>query len=348
MKLSAFIPFILIILLNGCDKFNLTPEITINFQDPTNITESGFQISWSINSADYQSLTFILAEDPGFERVISSEEFRDRSVRSTAFESLRGADTYYYRISLLKAPGSIYISQTKSIELPFVQEFVTIPTPDSASLKGSLYYRGALNEKRPAVILMHEFGIFVNGWINSDMLKALVAEGYICMIFSNRGHGQSSYIENIQDLIDDPRYLANDLRGALAFISQNERVMADSICLMGASMGATASVRGNGDPAVRISVALSPANMDIGYMFPEVPLQSILYIVGDQDIVNTGNEVIDFPAHATYLYEITHNPRKLLVIENSKAHGTELLESTGVKDANLQWITTRMPVILNQ
>ncbi len=348
MKLSAFIPFILIILLYGCDGFNLTPEVNINFQNPTNITESGFQVSWSINTADYQSLTIILAEDPGFENIISAEEYRDKGVTGTTFKSLRGAATYYYRISLLKAPGSIIISQTKSIELPFIQEFATFSTPDSASLRGSIYYRGALMGKRPAVIMMHEFGIFVNGWINSDMLKALVAEGYICMIYSNRGYGQSSYIENIQDLIDDPQYLANDLRGALAFISQFEWVMADSICLMGASMGATASVRGNGNQAVRASVALSPANMDIGYMYPEEPLESIFYIVGEQDIVNTGNEVLDFPAHATYLYEITNNPKKLLVIENSKAHGTELLESPGVQDAILQWITARMPIILNQ
>lgn len=344
MKCHSIIGLFFILLIGGCGKFNLTPEITINFQDPTNITETSFQISWSINTAEYQSLTFVLAKDPGFENIVISRTFKGNSTSSTTIESLQGAASYYYRISLLQAPGKIFVSKTKSIELPYQQEFVSFLTSDSALIKGSIYYRGELSGKRPAVVFMHEFGVFVNGWINSKIVRELVAEGYICMIYWNRGHGQSSGIDDVQSLIRDPVYLSNDLRGATEFIRINPLVMSDSIALIGASMGASMAVSGNGNEAVRTSVALSPANMHINYMYPDIPLQSILYIVGKQDIVDTGERVIDFPAQTMELYEMTLAPRKLLVIDKTGAHGTELLESTGVNESILQWIIEQMPI----
>jgi len=333
-----------IALFAGCGKFNLSPEVVINFQDPKEVTETGFQLNWSVNPNDYQSLTFILAEDPSFMNIVSTKTFPENSSKSITIEGLRGAATYYYRISLVRAPGDIFISGTESIELPFQQEFISFPTPDSATLKGSVYYRGALDGRRPAILMMHEFGIFVNGWINSDVLKLLVAEGYICMIYSNRGHGSSSSIDNIGDLLDNPDLLGNDLRGAMSYIQQNERVMADSIGLMGGSMGASMSITGNGDEAVITSVALSPANINIGSMYPGVPLSSIFYIVGDQDIVDTGDGVIDFPAQAAQLFELTRDPKRMLIIKNSIAHGTDLLETTGLNEEILDWFTKQMPV----
>jgi dienelactone hydrolase len=221
---------------------------------------------------------------------------------------------------------------------------VSFDTPDLANLKGFVYYRAMMEGKRPALLLMHEFGIFVNGWINSDMLKMLVAEGYICLVYYNRGHGSSSPLDNIQDLLDDPELLANDLRGALSFIQQRENVMADSIGLLGGSMGASMAVAGNGNEAVPTSVALSPATMHIHSMYPDIPLKSIFYLVAENDVVDTGDEIIDFPAQADQLYKLTEDPKKMLVLENSNAHGTGLLEASGVTGAILQWFQEQLPV----
>jgi len=344
MKLEAFTVITLTVLISGCSKFNLSPEVIINFQDPANVTETSFQVSWSINTTDYQSITFFLAEDPGFEKVISEQTFKDISTNSIVFNDLRGAVTYYYRISLVRAPGNFFISKTKSIEMPFVQEVVAFDTPDMAQLKGIVYYRAMMDGRRPAVLMMHEFGIFVNGWINSDILKMLVAEGYVCLIFYNRGHGNSSGLDNILDLMNKPELLTNDLKGALSFIQMNESVMADSIGLMGGSMGASMAVAGNGNEKVRTSVALSPASRLTDSMYPGVPRKSIFYLVGDQDIVDTGDGVLDFPAMASELFKRTEDPKKMLLIEKTNAHGTELLESTGVNEAILQWFKEHLPV----
>lgn len=345
VKFKAYIFLLGIILCVGCGKLDSTPEININFQDPVEVSETGFQISWSISTSDYQSLTFFLAEDPGFSKVVRSKTFEGSGANTITFKDLHGAATYYFRISLVRAPGSIFVSRTKSIEMPFQQEFISFDTPDFANLKGSLYYRDEMDSRRPAIIMMHEYGIFVNGWINSDILKLLVAEGYVCLIFSNRGHGNSTGLDDIQELLENPELLANDLRAAILFMQQNERVMADSIGLMGGSMGASMSITGNGNEAVRTSVALSPANRHIYSMYPDIPIKSVFYLVGDQDIVDTGEEVIDFPAEAAALYNLTSDPKKMLIIENNSAHGTELLESSGVKEAILEWFQQQLPVL---
>jgi dienelactone hydrolase len=345
MKTLHPLLYIGLIAFSACGKFNTTPEVSINFQDPSNVTETRFQVSWSINTTDYQSLTFILAADPNFEEVIRSQTFDDIGTNSIILEDLRGAATYYYRISLLRSPGNIFISNTVSIEMPFRTESISFDTPDMANLKGFIYYRGEMEGRRPAVLLMHEFGIFVNGWINSDMLKELVAEGYVCLIYSNRGHGNSSGLDDITDLLDNPELLINDLKGAISFMQENDRVMADSIGLMGASMGASMAVAGNGSEVVRSSVSLSPANLHIHSMHPGVPLKSVFYLVGDQDIVDSGDGVIDFPAEAASLFELTEDPKKLMVLKNNPAHGTELLEATGVKEAILDWFKKELPVL---
>lgn len=345
VKLHLTILFCCLLLSAACENIINSGEVRVNFQDPADVTESSFLISWSINTIEYQSLTIFLAEDPDFNHLVESRTFENPSINGTTFENLRGAATYYYRISLVRSPGEIFISSTKSIEMPFQNESISFNTPDMANLKGFISYRGEMDGRRPAVVMMHEFGIFVNGWMNSDLLKLLVADGYICLIFYNRGHGKSTSMENIRDLLDNPDLLANDVKGALSFLQANELVMADSIGLMGGSMGGSMAVAGNGNEAVRTSVALSPGSLNTNSMYPGVPFKSVFYLVGDQDIVDTGDEVIDFPAQATELYNRTENPKELWIIENTKAHGTGLLEVSGVNEAILEWLRQELPLV---
>jgi dienelactone hydrolase len=334
----------MILLLGGCGKFNLTPEININFQDATDVSETGFTLGWSVSTSDYTALTVILSTDPSFNNIIETREFQDKLVKATTFTDLNGATTYYFRISLERGPGSLYISDTKSIELPFQQDKISFATPDSLTLVGNISYLSSLEFKRPGIIMMHEFGVFVNGWANSEMLKALVADGYVCLFFFNRGHGQSGSIDNIQVLTEDPTYLINDLLGAMTFMSAHEKVTSDSLGLMGGSMGGSMSVAGNGADQVHTSVALSPSTMHTSAMHPGIQLKSIFYLVGENDVVNTGNGTIDFPAEANALYNLTENPKKIKILENTSAHGTALLESEGVLDEIRLWFQVHLPV----
>jgi pimeloyl-ACP methyl ester carboxylesterase len=344
VKLQLGIWLLAGILLSGCGKFNLTPEVSIFFQNPTNVSETGFNISWSVNPSDYASLTFTLSSDPSFNNIIRDLTFHDNSTNSARIDSLRGATTYYFRISLVREPGSIFISPTESIEMPFHNELVSFQTPDSALLKGYVSYLGSVEGARPAVILMHELKVFLNGWINSEILKSLVADGYICLTYYNRGHGSSSYFEDLSELMSDPVFLANDLRGAIGFLSTAPFADAGSLALVGASMGATMAIRGSGSDSVRTTVALSPADDQIDYLYPGIPLRSILYFAGERDRTDMGSGAVNFPVEARALYDRTLDPRKLIIVGNSDAHGTGLLKSPGVQDEILGWIRLHLPV----
>lgn len=343
MRMSVLSIGTVFLLTAGCGKFNLTPEVSINFQDPTNVTETGFQIGWSINPSDYSTLTCFLSDDPVFSNILDFREFSDPSVKSTSFSSLRGARTYYIRISLVRGPGDLFISNSKAIDLPYHQEAVSFNTADSANLKGFVYYLQSDSARRPGIIMMHEFGIFVNGWINAEIVRNLVSEQYICMVFFNRGHGSSTGITDLQQLLQNPVYLGNDLRAAIGFLEGLDRVDTDSIGLMGASMGGSMAVAGNAHPHVRTSVALSPSTLHTNSMFPGDPIRSVFYIVGENDVTDTGSGIVDFPAEALILYNQTDEPRKYLEIDNTAAHGTELLQVDGINRQIVDWFRSTIP-----
>jgi len=339
----AYTLFVLI-LTTGCDFFNITPEVSINFQDPTDVTESGFQVIWSINPSDYKSLVFDLALDPSFQYITASRHIYDSSINSVKFDSLRGATTYYYHITLVREPGNLLVSPTKSVETGYVQDQISFMTPDSAVLKGEVTYLGSMAGDRPGVIMMHEFGVALNGWLISDILKSLVADGYIALTFTNRGHGRSSPMGDANELLTDPRFLSNDLKGAINFLKERENVQPDSLALLGSSMGASMAVAGNGFEEVITSIALSAYNNHIYSIFPEMQLKSVLYIAGADDKTETPSGVVDYPGDARALYAMTANPRKLLIIPSSSLHGTGLLESPQVNDEIINWIRLRLPI----
>ncbi|MFO7934295.1 MAG: alpha/beta hydrolase [Bacteroidales bacterium] len=341
---TVFVVLLWIFSLSGCDRYDLVPEVSIGFQNPTEVSETGFRVRWSVNPSGYTSLTFILASDPSFHSVLITRSFRDRSVNSTRVDSLRGATTYYYRISVEKEPGRFFHSKPQTITMPYRSTEVHFYTPDSIRLKGTVNYLASVIEKRPGVIMMHELAVFNNKWSDSEILRSLVAGEYLCLIYSNRGHGLSDYFNDLTRLIRDPAFLANDLRGAMNFITEHESVKADSIALLGASMGGTMAVTGNGYEQVQTSVALSAANRDIDHMFPGKPLQSIFYIAGEEDIGTGESGTENIPDDARDLYKMTEDPRKLLIVSNSAAHGMELLELPDIHEEIFQWILQHLPL----
>jgi dienelactone hydrolase len=345
-KVRTFILLLasLLALAIGCDSYNLTPDVRVIFQDPQNVTETGFTLIWSIKPSDYSSMSVILARDPSFRDIVRTRTYSDHTTNTTRFDSLQGATEYFYRISIVRQPGSLFISPTKSIHMPFQNDMVSFSTADSATLKGFLSYLASTDGRRPAVIFMHEFGIFVNGWINSDLITTLVSQDYVCLVYFNRGHGSSSSLDDLHVLIEDPKYLANDLRGAMAYLAGLPMVRPEQMVLAGASMGASMAVTANGSDSVLASVALSPADSYIDYLYPGVPLKNILYIVGENDVVTTDQGIVNFPEEAQDLYNRTTDPRKLIVVSGTDAHGTELLESPGVNQEILDWILAHAPV----
>jgi hypothetical protein len=311
---------------------------------PTNITETGFQINWSVeNPVGFQSIGVQVAANEDLSNSITYELIDDIASEQLLVENLQGARPYYYRISLLNNGTAIVESEIKMAETAFLQESVTLLTEDEYNLSGKLAYLESLPGKRPGIILMHEFGVWVNPWIGSPLFKQLVADGYICLTFFFRGHGSSTPVENLMDLLNNRNLIAEDLKTAIAYMNANEKVSPGELGLIGGSMGATMALAGNGYEEVLTSVALSPVRDGVFLLFPDMTLNSAYYLVGELDVA--GDPAIDFLLEAQNLYEITEGPRKLNNILGTADHGTDLLSRDSLRTSVQVWFHEMLPLV---
>ena len=127
---------------------------------------------------------------------------------------------------------------------------------DGNRLDGLLYTPSDLppDEKRPAVVLCAGY-TYLKSLVLPDIAKALNAKGYVVLIFDYRGFGESGGPR--WRLI--PREQVNDVRAALTFVADQPQVDADSLAVLGISLGgANAIVAGALDQRVDAVVAIEP------------------------------------------------------------------------------------------
>ena len=127
---------------------------------------------------------------------------------------------------------------------------------DGYRLDGLLYTPPDLapDEKRPAVVLCAGY-TYLKSLVLPDIAKALNAEGYVVLIFDYRGFGESEGPR--WRLI--PREQVNDVRAALTFVADQPQVDADSLAVLGISLGGSnAIVAGALDQRVDAVVAIEP------------------------------------------------------------------------------------------
>lgn len=340
--------FVLVFLLSACETGGvpeeagpLSPSLTLF--SPSNISETGFQLNWSLNTPfGFQSISVLIAKDKEMQTKVKYLATDDISSVSLPVEGLEGATPYFYQISLINDGIPVFTSDIKEVETSYRMEQLYLLTEDSYSLSGDLAFLESLSGSRPGIILMHEFGVLNNPWIDSELMKQLVAEGYICLTFFNRGHGNSTPIDNIVDLIDDKSLLARDLKAAIDFMNEHELVSSGKLALIGASMGAIMALAGNGYAEVLSSVALSPISDGVMVIFPNMKLSSVYYLVGEHDIRD--EPALDFPAEANTLYNLTEEPRKMDIIPGTSDHGTKLLSRDSLNTSVLDWILERNPL----
>ena len=317
-----------------------TPELKV--LGPSLLSETGFQLNWSIiNLVGFSTIEVLLAEDEEMTKIVKVNELNDISVQNVAFEGLKGARPYFYKISLKNQGASVVESDVKRVETSFRMDSFSLLTEDSYSLTAKLSYLESVSGERPGIIMMHEFGVWVNPWVGSDLLKQLVAEGYVCLTFFNRGHGTSTPVDDLMDLINNKELLTRDLQTAINYMNEHALV-SGTLGLIGGSMGAILSLAGNGYEEVLTSVALSPTRDGVFLIFPSMTLSSVYYLAGEQDIRD--QQGADFPAEANALYDITEEPRKLNIIPGTADHGTNLLSRDSLNISIRKWFLEMLPL----
>ena len=340
---------LLVLLTNSCDTGEggggeVGPDTPVlKVLGPSDVTETGFQLNWSItNAVGFETILILVAEDKEMTKIVKYVEEDDKLVQDVILSGLDGATRYYYRISLMNQGNTVTESDINMVETSYKLESMSLVTEDDYSLSAKLAYLETVSGKRPGIIMMHEFGVWVNPWIASDLTKQLVAKGYVCLTFMFRGHGTSTPVADLMDLINDKSWLAKDLQAAIDFMKENENV-SQNLGLIGGSMGAIAALAGNGNEEVLTSVALSPTRDGVFLIYPNMTLSSVYYLVGEQDIRD--QQGADFPAEANALYDITEEPRKLNIIPGTGDHGTNLLSRDSLNISIEKWFLQYLPFV---
>lgn len=310
---------------------------------PSNVTESGFQLNWSLSTQNgFQSIAVEIATDIEMITKVKYVTTEDITSLSIQIDGLKGASKYFYRISLLDNGIPVFQSSIKEVYTSYRMDNVDLVIEDNYTLSSKLAYLESLSGSRPGIILMHEFGVWVNPWVGSDLLKKLVAEGYVCLTFFNRGHGTSTPVDDLMELINDKSLLAKDLKAAIDYMNEHELVYSGKLGLVGGSMGAIMALAGNGYDEVLSSVALSPTVDGVFVIFPGMTLSSVYYLVGELDIHD--DPAVDFPAETNALYDLTDEPKKLDIIPGTSDHGSNLLSRDSLNTSILDWILERNPL----
>jgi len=310
--------------------------------DPSAISETGFQLNWSItNPAGFNTIEILLSEDEEMTKIVKFMELNDISAQNVIFDGLKGATTYFYKVSLKNQGSTVVESDLKRVETSFKMESFNLITEDSYSLSAKFAYLESVSGSRPGIIMMHEFGVWVNPWVGSDLLKQLVADGYVCITFFFRGHGTSTPVDDMMALINDKSILTRDLQAAIDYMNEHELV-SGTLGLIGGSMGAIMALAGNGHEEVLSSVALSPTRDGVFVIFPNMTLSSVYYLVGEQDIRD--QEGGDFPAETNALYSLTEEPRKLNIIPGTSDHGSNLLSRDSLNTSIEEWFLQTLPI----
>lgn len=341
---SVILTGIALLISTSCSK---PSELQIQNIDISNITETSAQLSWSVDGDEYSSTLINIYEETGNAESGTTISIAGNSETSALLDGLRGLTKYVYSIVLLN-DNSEELGNTgeRTFKTTYTREAFEMFTADSVTLRGHFTYFSSRQSKVPGIILMHGLGAVMGTWHNSETLEMLISEGYACMAFFFRGHGNSDAVEDLQTFksFEGIGWLGNDIETAITYMSDHTLIEPMQIGLIGGSMGGMASVFGNLHPEVQTSVALSPTDVLANYksMFPEVGknnLASIYYIVGEDDRLSDW----DFLGDAKRLYSSTDEPRKLWILPGSTLHGAQVMTYPGAMDSVRNWFLEHLP-----
>jgi len=330
----------IIFILFACKKNEEQVPVTINAESATEVTETSFKVSWSINSSDINSLSIELSSKNTFEPIEKAISVVNTSQKSQVVDQMNGATTYHYRVRASLNDGSTVLSAGKSVTTSYKTESVTITTSDGINIAGKLKYLESQKNDKPGIIFMHELGVWVNNWQSADLITSLIAQGYACLIIDFRGHGQSDYypLPTDQSQIEEfVNAVTKDLIASIAFLQSHEIVDGEQLALVGGSLGAIMAIAGNGYDEVKATVSLSASQLGIYSVFPGLKINSAFFIAGELD----ANQAVNFAEEAAALYEIAEEPKKLKILSGNSSHGTDLLISPGLNQEIIDWINAR-------
>ena len=340
--IRVFILCAFLLVLFSCKKEEANTPTSITMGSASDIKESSFKVNWSVNFNDISQLTIQLAFDESFSPIEKEVVVSHINQNNQEVNQLNGATQYNYRIKALLNNGDVIFSQISSVTTSYKSEPVSFTTSDGILIAGKLKFLESNSGAKPGIIFMHELGAWVNNWQNADVVTRFIAQGYICLIIDFRGHGQSSDFPLPTDVSEIEAFVnsvSQDLIAAIEYLKTKNVVDSNRLALVGGSLGAIMTIAGNEFEEVKASVALSASRLGVFSIFPELHINSVLFIAGELDENVQG---VNFAAEANALYNMAEEPKKIIVIPGNSSHGTNLLLTPGVNQEIIGWINARL------
>lgn len=151
----------------SCEQEDQSGTPSLEILKPTEISETSFQLNWTVSDHNFQTLSIDLFLDKDMEVLHRHIEISDVTKQYQSFTDMRGATKYYYQVSLIRDDEVLLTSDKYGVETSYVIQSLTLVTIDDKNLTASLAYLESNTSPQPGIILMHELGVWVNPWLDS-------------------------------------------------------------------------------------------------------------------------------------------------------------------------------------
>ena len=227
---------------------------------------------------------------------------------------------------------------------------VSFPSNDGVEVS-ALFGVGQAAELLPVVILLHDLGGNKADWLSSTGTSvALLERGYAFLAIDMRGHGDTPLPDDRQILeLLDLEQSYRDVHAAWVWLQSQSKVDISRIAVVGSGLGGNVAYvsLGNLPELIKTGVSLSPglwgaSSLDplvIGAGLESFSPQSMLFMVGGQDQIESGDVVLSYAEFARGLEAQTAEPKDLRVFPDSADHGFELLDNVAeAQDLFFLWL----------
>ena len=344
-QLSHSISFLALLfaflIFSSCSKDEPIAEIPLKNPNLTidELESYEFQLVWPrVPNATHYVID--LSEDEQFSTFVTPYENFETADNVIVITGLKELTTYYVRAKASNDKESSNYSETSETKTLFGGSAVEISTEDNLTLRGTIRIPEG-NSPFPIIVFCHSAGSSEKEWRSNPILTELYSEGIGILTFDNRSHGKSDNHpdvpkDNIGSLLSDPEGIPLDIVAVHNYIQTLPDIDASRIGIVGSSMGANLACigKGNLDLSYKLAVSMSPSAERVANLNSNIPnfkLRGIYYLAASND----GDREIQ----SKDLYNLTSNPREVVIIDGSDSHGSAIYIDHPLTRPNvIEWI----------
>ena len=204
-------------------------------------------------------------------------------------------------------------------------------------------------QPQPVIILVHDFTLDNQEWIQTPHYVEMLRRGYFVVAIDMRGHGGTPLPENRQVLaLEDLENTYRDVGAALLWLEGQPQADLSRVAVVGTGVGGNVSFVSMGvfPQQIKTAVVLSAGlwvegsqPVVVGNGLEDFAPHSVLYIVGGDDVIALdGGGNLSFPLFAQSLAEETSEPKDLVILNQSTAHGIDLLDDPSAAATFFRWL----------